>query len=221
MKSVLVTGGEVRLGRAIAEHLRREGWRVITSSHRADSGSDIVADLSEPSGPAKLYLEALKLAPDISAIVNNAALFTGDAEKLEAVNFTAPQKLTMLLAGKEDVRAAVVNILDAEVLGRRGGPGADPVKARYLETKAKLRDYTLKSAALFAGSLRVNAVAPGPVLAPVDVHEKAAETLLDRRPTPEDVAKAVAYLLSAEAVTGAILPVDSGQHVLSAIDNQP
>ena len=77
-----------------------------------------------------------------------------------------------------------------------------------------MTDYTRKSACLFAGSLRVNAVAPGPVLPPVGVHEPAGEILLDRRPAPEDVAAAVVYLLEAEAVTGIVLPVDAGQHLL-------
>ena len=58
MKSVLVTGGTVRLGKAIADRLCAEGWRVITSSHRADAGADIVADLAEPMGAAKLYAAA-------------------------------------------------------------------------------------------------------------------------------------------------------------------
>ena len=81
-------------------------------------------------------------------------------------------------------------------------------------TKAALLAYTRTSAALFAETLRVNAVAPGPVLAPTDVHEKAGETLLGR-PTPADVAQGVAYLLEAAATTGAVLPIDGGQHLLA------
>ena len=118
MKSVLVTGGTVRLGKAIAERLRTEGWRVITSSHRADAGADIVADLAEPMGPARLYAAALQLLggtpPD--ALVNNAALFTGDAAAIGAINLEAPKKLTMLMAGRETGVGAVVNILDAKAL---------------------------------------------------------------------------------------------------------
>ena len=119
MKSVLITGGTVRLGSAIAARLRAEGWRVITSSHRADAGADIVADLAEPMGAAKLYAAALKLLggnpPD--ALVNNAALFTGDDAALAAVNLEAPKKLTMLMAGRETGLGAVVNILDSVILG--------------------------------------------------------------------------------------------------------
>ena len=82
----------------------------------------------------------------------------------------------------------------------------------YAATKRGLLDYTLKSAAMFSGTLRVNAVAPGPVLAPCGVHEKAGETPLGR-PTAEAVAKAVAFLLDAESTTGAVVPVDGGRHL--------
>ena len=206
MRSVLVTGGTTRIGLAIAERLRADGWRVIASSHRADSGADIVADLSEPLGAAKLYAACLRLLggnpPD--ALVNNAALFAGDDAALEAVNLVAPQKLTMLMAGRETGRGAVVNILDCRVLGGAEREGA------YFRTKRALLDYTMKSAAMFAETLCVNAVAPGPVLAPTDVHEKAGETPFGR-PAPEDVASAVSFLLSARATGGCVVPVDGGQ----------
>jgi len=211
MKSVLVTGGTVRLGKAITDRLRADGWRVITSSHRADAGADIVADLSEPMGAAKLYAAALQLLdgnpPD--ALVNNAALFTGDEKTVKEVGFESPKKLTMMMAGRENGVGAVVNILDASA-----AKVDTKAVAAYGEAKTDLRAFTVSSALMFAASLRVNAVAPGPVLAPTDVHEKAGETLLACRPTSEDVAAAVSYLLSAEATTGAIVPVDAGQHLL-------
>ena len=214
MKSVLVTGGTVRLGAAIAERLRAEGWRVITSSHRADAGADIVADLAEPRSAAKLYAATLQMLggmpPD--ALVNNAALFTGDAAAITAVNLEAPKKLTVMMAGREAGMGAVVNVLDAKALdGNR--LQSTPADA-YLASKRELAAFTRTAAATFAATLRVNGVAPGPVMAPTDVHEKAGEMLLDRRPTADDVAAAVSYLLSAEATTGTIIPVDAGQHLL-------
>ena len=217
----------MRLGAAIAERLRAEGWRVITSSHRADAGADIVANLAEPMGAVKLYAAALRMLdgnpPD--ALVNNAALFTGDAAALATVNLESPKKRTTLMAGREAGVGAVVNLLDSVILGSLGSIESlgsvgtestlnDP-KRPYLASKRSLLDFTRSSAATFAATLRVNAVAPGPVLAPTDVHVKAGATLLDRRPTADDVAAAVSYLLAAESVTGAVIPVDAGQHLIS------
>lgn len=215
VKTVLVTGGTTRLGAAVSRVLRESGWRVIASSHRPGSGAEIVADLSDPSGAVKLYLAALEADGEFCAIVNNAALFTGEEEAMRTVNFESPKKLTMLLAGREGVKGcSVVNILDSEILSMAQPSGGNREKDVYLETKRDLLEYTKKSACLFAGTLRVNAVAPGPVLAPEGVHEKAAQTLLDNRPTPDDVAYAVKYLLEAKAVTGAVIPVDSGAHLI-------
>jgi len=212
MKSVLVTGGTVRIGAAISEHLASLGWRVVTTSHREGAGADIVADFADPSGAVKCYSAALAILGGVppDAIVNNAALFTGDAAALEAVNLEAPKKLTMLFAGREAPgRGAVVNILDSRVLCGRGDAD-NPYEA----TKRQLLEYTKKSAMMFAETIRVNAVAPGPVLAPTDVHEAAGETLLGRRPAAIDVAKAVAFLLEAESTTGCVISVDSGQSLL-------
>ena len=236
-RTVLVTGGTTRLGLDVAERLRASGWRVLTSSHRADAGADLVADLSAPSGAAGLYAAAMRLLGGVppDALVNNAALFTGDDAAVEAVNLEAPRKLTMMMAGRETGRGAVVNVLDASVLAGLSGDGSalssgdirqptvddqahlgdSCASPRYAASKRGLLEYTLKSAAMFAQTLRVNAVAPGPVLAPTGVRERAHETLLGR-PRPEDVARAVEFLLDAESTTGAVIPVDGGQHLLEA-----
>lgn len=211
--TVLVTGGTCRIGKAIADALRNAGWKVLTSSHREDSGADFIQDFSDPLGAARLYSAALAAAPDdFCAIVNNAALFRGDPAVLEAVNLTAPRKLTMLLAGREGVKCSVVNIVDAKLLG----PSL-PEDSAYAKTKRELHADTRRYAAMFAETLRVNAVAPGPVLPPEGVHEPAGETLFARRPAPEDVASAVLYLLEAESVTGAVIPVDAGQHLVEGV----
>ena len=213
VKSVVGTGGTTRLGLAIAEHLRSQGWRVLTSSHRADAGADIVADLSDAMGAAKLYAAALSLLggqpPD--ALVNNAAIYSGGDAEIEAVNLLAPKKLITLMASRESGVGAVVSVLDSP--SADAAPAQRPGAAAYSRTKAELREFTAKAAVMFAATLRVNAVAPGPVFAPVGMHEKAGEMLV-KRPSAEDVARAVEYLLSAEATTGCVIPVDGGRHLL-------
>ena len=102
-RSVVVTGGTVRLGAAIAARLGAAGWRVLTSSHRPDAGADLVADLADPSGATTLYAAALRLLggrpPD--ALVNNAALLVGDEATLRRVNVDSPNRLTTLMATRE------------------------------------------------------------------------------------------------------------------------
>lgn len=213
MRTVLVTGGTTRLGRAIADHLRADGWQVFTSSHRPEAGADFLADFTDPAGAVRLYAAVQRRlgGRPPAALVNNAALFAGPAAALEAVNVAAPTKLTTLMACREEGIGSVVNILDCRVLGA----GTDAPDETYARTKRDLLAFTRSAAALFAMTLRVNAVAPGPVLAPVAVHERAGETPLGR-PSPEEVAAAVSFLLGARATSGCVIPVDGGQSLAAS-----
>lgn len=210
--TALVTGGTLRLGLAIARRLREDGWRVITSSHRSDAGADVVADLSDPMGPARLYSQVMGLLGGVppDALINNAALFDNrenvdedTAAKIENVNLIAPQKLTMLMAGRETEMGVVVNIIDSAVLGD------GEFKGPYLKSKRSLLEYTRKAAEMFSSTLRVNAVLPGPVFPPPGFSEKAAPTPLGR-PSAEGVASGVSFLLSAKSTTSCLIPVDGG-----------
>ena len=121
----------------------------------------------------------------------------------------ATAKETRHLAASSDVPGgSIVNILDAAVLPRRDGTrGPADDGSAYADSKRCLADFTLDSARMFAPlAVRVNAVAPGPVLPPAGIHEKAAPVPLGR-PSPDDVARAVSFLLAAPATTGCIIPV--------------
>ena len=124
-------------------------------------------------------------------------------------DFAAAAKETRRLAASSDVEGgSIVNVLDAAVLPRRDGTrGPADDGSAYADSKRRLAAFTLDSARIFAPlAVRVNAVAPGPVLAPSGVHEKAAPVPLGR-PAPDDVAHAVSFLLAAQATTGCIIPV--------------
>ena len=239
--SVLVTGGARRIGRAICETLAPRGWRVLV--HSRDPRNPLRADFAEPDAAERLFAAAVACAPDLYAIVNNAALFSTAAElsadavaTLRAVNVTVPVRLAELLAAhlaERHVAGAVVNLLDTRILGAfRGGQDTQDTQdtqgsqlasrhnvlapTPYAASKLELARATMAQARSLAPTLRVSGVALGPVLAPADVanREKGGDILLPRRPTPADVASAVAFLLEAEAVTGQILAVDSGQCLL-------
>ena len=241
--SVLVTGGARRIGRVICEMLAARGWRVL--AHSRDPGNPLRADFREPGAAERLLAVALAQAPDLCAIVNSAAMFSTAAElppdeaaALRAVNVAVPVRLTELLAAHLAARhmaGAVVNLLDTRILGVfHGGQDTQDTQdtqgsqlasryngralAPYAESKLALARATVAQARRLAPALRVNGVAPGPVLPPTDAanREKGGAILLPRRPAPDDVASAVAFLLEAEAVTGQILAVDSGQSLLRA-----
>lgn len=218
--SVLVTGGTKRIGKAICDVLRARGWNVLV--HSRDAANPLAADFADPSAPARLFAAACAAAPDLRAVVNNAALFStartlapDAAARLMRVNAEAPDELTRLLGAhlaREGRAGAVVDLLDARILAPLAAP--TPYEASKRALGASMR----AAARRFGAALRVNAVAPGPVLAPADAanREKGGAILLARRPTPEDVAEAVAFLLEAPAVTGQILAVDAGQSLLRA-----
>ena len=139
--------------------------------------------------------------------MNNASLFSLESDDFSQINFRSPRRLVELMALRQGSVGAVVNILDTRILGREA-------LTPYEKDKAALRDFTLEAARKYVGILRVNAVAPGPVLLPQSVIEKAGVTPFGR-PEPRDVAHAVLFLLSAKSTTGTIIPVDGGQSVAS------
>ena len=105
---------------------------------------------------------------------------------------------------------AIVNIVDMSAFAPFPGFIA------HSSAKAALLNMTRALAIEMAPEVRVNAVAPGPVLPPPDYSEErkaavARATLLGRWGTAEDVARAVAFLVQADYITGAVLPVDGGE----------
>lgn len=218
-KTVLVTGGTIRLGKCIADYLRETGWEVFTTSHRPDAGADFCYDFSDRYAAEKLA-EALaeRLGErHLDALVNNAAFYDlrliGEMRPAEAqkrleeiwnINCLTPELLAecVIKAGAD----SIVNILDAQLLDEEALSRGD----LYATTKCMMKKFTYRMAKNMAPQARVNAVAPGSVLPPVGRHEKAAGRLLTNPPTGKDVAKAVAFLLDNDSITGVVLPVDGG-----------
>jgi NAD(P)-dependent dehydrogenase (short-subunit alcohol dehydrogenase family) len=176
-------------------------------------------DQTEPLVPAA----AAALGAPLTALVNCASMFENDeaqsftreswAMHMEA-NLRAPCQLAQALAAQlpEGVDGAIVNITDQRVWK------LTPQFFSYTLSKAALATATKTLAQALAPRVRVNAVAPGPTLknarqSEADFAKQCAATVLERGGLPQDVADAVAYLLSARAVTGQMIAPDGGQHL--------
>ncbi|MBO7166875.1 MAG: SDR family oxidoreductase [Kiritimatiellae bacterium] len=231
MRGVLVTGGLRRIGRVICEELASRGYCPIIHSRfdtkelhdaaKSLNGYCVTGDLSTLEGAEKIFSSASDLPVELYGIVNNASLFSVKKEmaeknvsEMENVNFFSPRFLLQKLAERANgkkVESSLVHLLDTRVLD------SNFEKTPYAETKRKLFKSISKDAKEYAPYVRVNGVAPGPVLLPEgkDSSEKGGEILLPSRPEPIDVARAVLFLLEARSITGQVLAVDSGQCLIS------
>jgi len=237
-KLVLVTGGGVRVGKAIALALGQSGASVAVHFHASSKGaletvaavraaggqSDLFqADLGAPDASEPLVEQVEQRLGPIHALVNSAALFDRvdflqtPLEVLDrqwAVNARGPYLLTQAVARRLVKRGGgdVVNVVDI-------GGGFDPWKhySAYCMTKAALAMQTRCLALELAPLIRVNGVAPGTVLPPEDLSPETLESLRQKIPqqrfgSPEDIASVVRYFLTGPRfITGQILAVDGGR----------
>lgn len=237
---VLVTGAATRVGRAIAEALTAANFRVAihyrSSANDADTlaaalnaryGCDTAviaqADLTNDAQAATLIPSIVKAHGPLIGLVNSASTFEDDRiqtltrdkwDRHMNANLFAPVILSQTFAAQlpSSADGSIVNIVDQTVLK------LTPEFFSYTISKSALWTATQTMAQALAPRIRVNAIGPGPSLASIhqntaEFEAQAAATLLQRPSPPEDIAAAVVYLMGARAVTGTLIPVDSGQHL--------
>jgi NAD(P)-dependent dehydrogenase (short-subunit alcohol dehydrogenase family) len=237
-KTVLITGGAKRLGRAIALDLARHGWNIAlhynssekearaTEADASTAGVKVAllkGDLSRESETAALVGRANAALGPLGALVNSASIFENDEwysadraswDKHMEINLRAPFVLSQDFARQvaRNARGAIVNVIDQRVLK------PTPQFMSYSVSKAALFWLNTTLAQALAPRIRVNAVGPGPVMknerqSISDFERQREATLLGRGAEPQDVCDAVRYLLDAPNVTGQMLAVDGGQHL--------
>ena len=238
-KTAIVTGGAIRLGGAVCEALAARQCNVVIHCRRSlEQAHDLAerlrmsggvrtfvvcGDISTEAGCRTVMKRAGRLAGKMDILVNNASVFGCDRiadlteknmlEQLR-INFVTPVILMREFL-KQTARGKIVNMLDQRVAGNESGC------LPYLLSKKALAELTASSALELAPGIAINGVAPGPVLPAVGKHipldkRKAGAVPLERRPTPADIAAAVIFLLESDAITGQVLYVDGGQHLLGA-----
>ena len=240
-KVVLVTGGAKRVGAAICRRLHAAGANLMLhyrssagearllqaelNHQRKESVALIQADLLDLGKLPSLVDQTVQIFGRLDALVNNASSFRQtpvgeisieDWEELIGANLRAPLFIAQAAApALKKAQGAIVNITDIHA--------ERPLKnyVAYSIAKAGLVGLTRSLARELAPEVRVNAVAPGPILWPDDEEfdelsrqRIISHTPLKREGTPEDIAKAVYFLLSeATYVTGETINVDGGRHV--------
>lgn len=233
----LVTGGAVRVGRAIVEVLAGAGYAVAIHVNRSRAAGEalagsirkaggratvVAADLAEPHDVDGLISAAAAALGPLSLLVNNASEFEEDHlgtltrerwNRHFRVNLQTPSFLAQDFAAQAPAGSSIVNIIDQRVFK------LTPQFYSYTLTKVGLEAATRTMAQALAPAIRVNAVAPGPTLTNVrqgdaDFEKQFSATLLRRPSPPPAIAEAVLYLARAEAVTGQTIAVDAGQHLV-------
>jgi pteridine reductase len=215
LRSALVTGGTGRVGSAVAARLEREGWSVLAAGRadgdvgKADEAQALVERAAAELGGLDLLVNAAGegFVPKPFGAVTEAdwdAAFGATAKG----SFFVTQAAAPLLRA---ARGCVVMIEDVAAYQPW------PSFAAHCAAKAAQAMLTRVFARALAPEVRVCGIAPGPVAVdPEQEERRAAETLLGRVGSPEDVAAAVVYLAGASFVTGTTLVVDGGRLLQSA-----
>ncbi len=232
-KTVLVTGGATRIGRGLCLACAQRGMRVLVHYRRSGAEAEALchtiselgtvchalsADLEEAEDCTALLERAARAGSPVDMLVNNAAMFEADslrafdplvAARQWAVNAMAPLHLMRAFAARDPRPGRIVNLLDRRIVGH------DTRHVSYLLAKKALMELTALAALEWAPHITVNAVAPGAILPPPGrTGMPAGHTLLKKPCRVEDVASAVLFLAASDVVTGQVIYVDAGQHLL-------
>jgi NAD(P)-dependent dehydrogenase (short-subunit alcohol dehydrogenase family) len=235
--TALITGGAHRLGREIAVGLAEAGADVAFTYRRAPAAAAedtrraieacgvralaLRADAADDTQMARALADIAAGFPRLDLWVANAGAFRRtpltraserDWDEMLRLNFA-----TVLVPARRigpqmrrQGRGCIVALADVAALR----PWADYVP--YCVAKRAVVALVHELARRLAPQVRVNAIAPGPVLFPADFPAAArarevARTRLRRAGTPRDVSAAIRYLATSEYVTGTVLPVDGGR----------
>lgn len=234
--AALVTGAGRRIGRALALRLAAMGHDVAVHCHRSREDAEataagiealgrracvLEADLASEAETERLVPEAAARLGPLSVLVNSAAVFQND--RLESctreswdrhmeVDLRAPVVLCRHFAEQLQggMRGAVVNLVDSRLLN------LTPNYLSYSIAKAGLWAATQVLARQLAPRVRVNAIAPGPVIPEPGRSAASFAALVDalpleRGPAVEEIAGAMALILESPSMTGQMVVLDGGQ----------
>ncbi len=242
MGAALVTGGSKRLGGAMVRHLASQGHDVVIHYHQSAVDAEVLAaelmeaydvsvqtvqgDLRDRSRVLEIVPEAAaKLGKPLDILINNASVMRADRVDDQPggnfdiwddnfrTNLEAPFFLTQAFAAQCLGHGAIVNMIDQRVWRPTPNYGS------YSLAKSALLTMTKTAAQALAPHIRVNAIGPGTTL--IGAHQPEENfahhrrvSVLQRGADVEDILQALDYLLEARVVTGQMIAVDGGQHLI-------
>jgi len=238
-----ITGGARRIGASIAKQLHQQGYNLVLHYNRSEDAAKQLAqalnalrpdsvkilqcDLNDTEQLATLGQRVINCWARLDLLVNNASAFyptplqTCTDEQWDELinsNLKAPFFLSKQLAESlKHSNGVIINLID--IHAQRALTGY-PI---YSIAKAGLQMMTISLAKELAPQVRVNGIAPGPIMWPEqdaalseeDKQEVIGKTLLKRSGRPEDIAQAVLFLSQQSFITGQILAVDGGKSLYS------
>ena len=234
-KIALVTGGAKRLGKTCSLALAAEGADILLHYNKSQSEAEITAseirtygsscvliqqDLTNPDSISSFIEKLLSETDSIDLLINSASIFPSDNFKNISsesimqnmqINAYSPFLLGKALAEKTSL-SDIINFLDSRITG------PDPNHLAYHLSKRMLYTMTKVMAESLAPEVRVNAIAPGPILPPDNKNKDYFEKLqhlnpLQKTGAPEDISQALLFLLKSSFTTGQVLFVDGGMHL--------
>lgn len=236
---VIITGGAKRVGADLAVYFADKGFDIALHYHNSKTeAQDLQQEIKNRGVQCELFQHDLsnakslpdlidnihKKMPNCTALINNASVFERgefletDEELFDRqfhVNFKAPFFLTQAFAKKfgTNTGACVINILDTDIVQNNISHFA------YLLSKKTLADFTKMAAIALGKHIRVNGVCPGSMLPSQQNYPGFEEKIkalvpLKSQPSLNELSEAVYWLTQQMSITGQIINVDCGKHLL-------
>ena len=235
VKNILITGGAQRIGKEIAIYFAKKGWNVLIHFNKSKKEAIVLekkilsmgvqcatikADLSKFSEVKSIFKKAKKKIGKIDCLVNCASLFENDdilnfnSKKWQShfdINLKAPSILCGEFAKQgKNIKGNIINITDQRVFK------LTPYFLSYTLSKVGLETLTKILAMKFAPSIRVNAIAPGPVIknkrqSKNHFEKQFKNTILKKQVKTINICKTLKFIIDNNSITGITIPVDSGQ----------
>ena len=232
-KLALITGSSIRIGKYIAQKLAYDGWKIALHYHTSEREayelakellplSDVMvfkADLTKAEEATRLMLEVKQQMGEVTLLINNASIYKNDnLANLNSHNFEQNLNIHLssplyLAQAMKDIDGNIINIIDSDVTHNMNKFFSYSLSKRALFELTKMMAYSL------APSIRVNAIAPGPILFNEELNKElfdrlVEESLLKIKAELQDLYQTIQFLISTPSITGQCIFLDGGRHLI-------